>query len=161
MYVIHIGVNEENLQRVKDIFPPSIVVWNGDGWNSWNEHLGEDINDFTTAHVLIGPWGDEEIARFMAAYVVKIDGKIESEEEKILVPMGGPTNQNGILACITDSEDWSEQVLGLRRPEALEHEWTRVDFSYASWLQCTCGFRPYSQAEMDAHIPSDHTANFS
>jgi hypothetical protein len=33
------------------------------------------------------------------------------------------------------------------------HEWTWVEFNYAGYLECYCGYRPQNQEEMDAHIP--------
>jgi hypothetical protein len=35
------------------------------------------------------------------------------------------------------------------------HAWFEVGFSYAGWIECECGFRPYSQEDMDAHIPRE------
>lgn len=35
--------------------------------------------------------------------------------------------------------------------EELEHKWVRVIFSFAEWIECNCGYRPYSQQEMNAH----------
>ena len=33
------------------------------------------------------------------------------------------------------------------------HEWRQVSFSWGSWIECSCGFRPESQEQMDEHIP--------
>lgn len=33
------------------------------------------------------------------------------------------------------------------------HGWFDLAFSYATFIECECGFRPSSQEEMDAHIP--------
>lgn len=32
------------------------------------------------------------------------------------------------------------------------HEWVEVTFSYAGWIECSCGFRPQSQEDMDRHV---------
>ena len=31
------------------------------------------------------------------------------------------------------------------------HKWAEVSFNYASWIECSCGYRPHSQQDMDAH----------
>lgn len=31
------------------------------------------------------------------------------------------------------------------------HAWFEVGFSYATWIECECGYRPQSQEDMDAH----------
>lgn len=33
----------------------------------------------------------------------------------------------------------------------MKHEWFEVSFTYASWVECTCGFRPDSEAAMAQH----------
>lgn len=33
-----------------------------------------------------------------------------------------------------------------------EHGWFEASFSYATWIECACGFRPQSQTDMDNHI---------
>lgn len=33
----------------------------------------------------------------------------------------------------------------------MTHEWFEVQFSYGGWIECTCGFRPTSQEDMDNH----------
>lgn len=43
--------------------------------------------------------------------------------------------------------------------ESIKHEWTLVVFSYGLWIECTCGFIPESQEEMDEHIEPDGTAD--
>ena len=35
--------------------------------------------------------------------------------------------------------------------QAVAHEWFVVQFNYGGWTQCECGFRPFSQEDMDAH----------
>lgn len=35
----------------------------------------------------------------------------------------------------------------------IDHEWFTIIYSYATFTECECGFRPSSQEEMDAHIP--------
>lgn len=35
-----------------------------------------------------------------------------------------------------------------------EHGWFEIAYSYATFIECECGFRPSSQQEMDAHIPA-------
>jgi hypothetical protein len=38
------------------------------------------------------------------------------------------------------------------------HEWGYVSFNFASWTECSCGFRPQSQEEFDAHSQAmNHT----
>jgi len=37
------------------------------------------------------------------------------------------------------------------RDEQPEHGWFTVQFNYAGWIECECGFRPFSQEDMDAH----------
>jgi hypothetical protein len=37
------------------------------------------------------------------------------------------------------------------------HKWINVGFSYASWTECTCGYQPNSQNEMDTHINRENT----
>lgn len=31
------------------------------------------------------------------------------------------------------------------------HKWFFVNFNYAGWTECECGFRPVDQAEYDDH----------
>lgn len=31
------------------------------------------------------------------------------------------------------------------------HEWQEISFSWGGFIECTCGYRPDSQAQMDAH----------
>jgi len=33
----------------------------------------------------------------------------------------------------------------------IEHGWRDVQFVYGGWIECHCGFRPYSQQDMDMH----------
>jgi len=40
-----------------------------------------------------------------------------------------------------------------------DHEWVEVAFSYASWVECTCGYKPYTQDQMREH--DRHTARTS
>jgi hypothetical protein len=43
-----------------------------------------------------------------------------------------------------------------RRATVAKCAWFTVQFSYGGYTECECGFRPGSQAEMDAHIiPTD------
>ena len=35
---------------------------------------------------------------------------------------------------------------------AVTHEWVEVQFSYGGWIECSCGYRPESQEDMDNHI---------
>jgi hypothetical protein len=35
-----------------------------------------------------------------------------------------------------------------------EHAWFEAQFSYATWIECECGFKPQSQQDMDNHIPA-------
>jgi len=37
----------------------------------------------------------------------------------------------------------------------IAHAWFEAQFAFSSWIQCTCGYRPHSQDEMDAHGPDD------
>lgn len=46
----------------------------------------------------------------------------------------------------------------LRGVPVLVHGWFYVEYSYAGWTECECGFRPDSQEEMDAHIPPEGDA---
>jgi hypothetical protein len=32
-----------------------------------------------------------------------------------------------------------------------EHSWRYVSFVFGSWIECSCGYRPESQMDMDAH----------
>lgn len=32
-----------------------------------------------------------------------------------------------------------------------EHQWEEIRFSFDSYIQCSCGFCPHSQEEMDNH----------
>lgn len=32
-----------------------------------------------------------------------------------------------------------------------KHEWFFVQFNYAGWTECECGFEPDDQAEFDKH----------
>jgi hypothetical protein len=32
------------------------------------------------------------------------------------------------------------------------HAWFEAQFSFATWIECECGFRPQSQEDMDGHI---------
>lgn len=36
-------------------------------------------------------------------------------------------------------------------PEKMSHEWVEIQFSYDGWIECSCGYRPESQDEMDTH----------
>ena len=33
----------------------------------------------------------------------------------------------------------------------MKHEWFVVQFSYAEWTECSCGYRPNTEAEYAAH----------
>lgn len=33
----------------------------------------------------------------------------------------------------------------------IKHEWIEIQFIFDGWIECTCGFRPNSQKDMDNH----------
>lgn len=35
------------------------------------------------------------------------------------------------------------------------HEWREVSFSWGGWIECSCGYRPESQEDMDNHIKKE------
>lgn len=41
-------------------------------------------------------------------------------------------------------------IVWQKRPE---HSWREVSFSFKSWIECRCGYKPERQEDMDAHIP--------
>lgn len=41
----------------------------------------------------------------------------------------------------------------------MTHEWIEVQFIYGTWIECTCGFKPTSQEDMDNHGKDQPTMN--
>lgn len=40
-----------------------------------------------------------------------------------------------------------------------QHEWFVASFSYATWTECACGYRPQDQNDMDNHYPTERQEN--
>ena len=38
------------------------------------------------------------------------------------------------------------------------HEWAEIQFSYATWIECSCGYCPQSQQDMDNHSAQEGTS---
>lgn len=41
------------------------------------------------------------------------------------------------------------------------HVWLFVNFVYSGWTECTCGFRPNNQKEMDEHTKATRSSEAS
>lgn len=78
VYVLHLGVEPVNLapvRRALEAVPAVAVNVDGDGWNSWGERVGTDVNDRVTLHVTATLEGTEQGVRAQARDVVaRLDG---------------------------------------------------------------------------------------
>lgn len=111
-YAIHAGVKPANLGIIEAAARSVGLdpIEDGDGWNTWGEAPGTDINDADTLHVL--------------AYVDTLGTAIDfaltaarEYREYLVASNGAPADapyaaaQNGNLVIVSQREDWAEQFL--------------------------------------------------
>ncbi len=53
-----------------------------------------------------------------------------------------------------DVEHWETEIARAEKEEGSvrAHEWQEISFSWGGFIECSCGYRPRSQAQMDAHV---------
>lgn len=93
MYYLHVGLKPKQIKSVMKIIHvlslPHYI--DGDGWETWGEALGTDLNDKKTLHVTI---------RVETHWVARLVAK---------VLMGETTpSKDGHYAVLTDWDNWSE-----------------------------------------------------
>lgn len=138
-FALHLGVAPEHVERVSGILRDNglTVFVDGDGWNVWGEMPGTDDNDAETLHV---------IGAFLAADFPRVHALVPRIAlEGLLVPMGGHEAQCGIIAALSDFEDFS--VLGGREvaswsaaggdaspPDGPAHDFRELSEELAAWI---------------------------
>jgi hypothetical protein len=114
---LHIGVNPLNLlavmRRTRGLGMDLHWTIDGDGWESWGEAVGTDINDDHTLHLTSSTLLTKKEAK-----------KVVDELSDLLMPMvqNAPAGTLGVLTHFTD---WSEGVSSIvlaRRPVLIENQ---------------------------------------
>lgn len=116
-YAVHIGVKPRHLNNINRIFLDLAKV-DGDGWNTWGEAPGTDVNDADTLHVVIGPFGGQMLAEAISHYLIDFDDAAE-----VLVPIADYPRLRGeapARVVLTDWDDWS--ALGGVEREVLQFD---------------------------------------
>jgi hypothetical protein len=105
-YTLHIGVDPLNLLAVlRRTDSPSYWHIDGDGWNTWGEAVGTDVNDRRTLHLS----SKVPVTKADARHVL-----LELDDLLTVMTNQSPGNGGGI-AVLTNVEDWSEDQLVLYR----------------------------------------------
>lgn len=99
---LHIGVNPLNLRAAIARVSPRWTI-DGDGWESWGEAVGTDINDDHTLHLT------------MPGLTRKQAKQIVLEVLDLLMPVGKGRGQvaPGAVAFLTNGDDWAEEVIDI------------------------------------------------
>lgn len=103
---VHLGVEPERIDKVRDLLGkgPDAIYVDGDGWECWGEAPGTDVNNSTTMHMIFElPWESKPNNRQLLERTVE---KVVKGLQEYLTPMQ-VDHQTGIIACLSDSEDWS------------------------------------------------------
>lgn len=92
-YRLHVGMHAMQFLRADH------RAWqaDGDGWNSWGEDRGVDLNDDVTAHVM-----------WQAAVTLEEADRIVRDAASLLAPMTGDVRTPGCIAVVTNWDVWSE-----------------------------------------------------
>lgn len=98
---LHMGVSSANASKIERRLRQHVetVYIDGDGWNVWGEAPGVDDNDDDTLHIVVGLTLDE--LPLLEGAIRRLHG------EWLLSPMGGHAAQVGVIAALTDFDDWS------------------------------------------------------
>ena len=105
---MHIGVDVTTLagtvRVIEDMGRDAIV--DGDGWETWGEAIGTDVNDHRTVHVVIPDVQDHPYEIENVSRALRNLGH--------LVPMRANVAHDDVVVILTDSEDWGEGQVEIR-----------------------------------------------